>query len=43
MRVKYSVKVSTGFIWLSIGAAAGCFEYGDDPLGAVRAREFLTK
>jgi hypothetical protein len=52
MEIKIFVKVvlnindrvaRTEFIWLRIGTSAGCCEYGNEPLGSIKCREFLNQ
>jgi hypothetical protein len=31
------------FILLGIGTSAGCCEYGNEPLGSIKCREFLNQ
>ena len=38
---KWEGVVGTGWSWLRIGTGGGTCEYGDEPSGSVKCREFL--
>jgi hypothetical protein len=39
---KWDVRVWTGFSWLSIETGGGTCEFGNEPLGSIKCREFLN-
>jgi len=42
LNINYGV-ARTEFIWLRIGTSASCCEYGNEPLGSIKCREFLNQ